>query len=206
MGYAVLFATLRALNPSGGVEMDVEDIVGKVMELTKYKRISDHITVTGGSPLECNRKELIYLLELLKLDGYWITLEESGQVYCKNIFDVCDFLSIDAKSPSTGVKINYKVHNLLYNNYLDKTQIKIIVRDEKDLEFVEEYLERYSVFSRIERLYEVIVTPCWEIRESFRTFRSRTKWIHREVLKRGLSVRVIPQLHKIIYGTKRVSV
>jgi 7-carboxy-7-deazaguanine synthase len=192
--------TLQALNPYGGTEMQVDDILDKVLLLSSHGQFFNHITITGGSPLNCDIAELTKLIQILHLAGFWVAIEESGQAYNEEIFKLCDFLSIDAKSPSTGVVLNGEAHNRILNNFVEKTQIKIIVANEEDLDFAEKYCHIYGFCKNI------VITPCWNLTEGLETLKARTKWIHSEVLKRGLNVRVILQMHKVIYGCARTGV
>ena len=172
---------------------NVDDIVYKVNVLAKANSIK-WITLTGGEPLEEDPKELRQLVNTLKSYNFKIALETSGQFKDKYLFKVCDFLSVDAKSPSSGVIYKEKVHDFLWSRFKKKTQVKIIVDDlNVDPPFVFNYLRKFNP-----PLDQVIVTVGWNINESLNDVREKAKIIS----ELPFPTRVIIQQHKIIYGPK----
>jgi len=178
-----------------GTKMDPEEIIHKVQEF-KWK----NVTITGGEPLIW--LDLYKLVQLLNQDKYIITLETSGQFYNKDVFLLCDLLSVDAKPPSSKVKIDYTTHNKILTEFPKNTQIKTVVKDLQDFEFTIDY---YNRFKDKLKPFQLIITPCWEInQESF------NKELVQKILEKlyilKAPIRIIVQQHKIIYGPRRVGI
>ena len=181
-------------NPDLGIEMTLKQVAKEVKKLNNY-----HITITGGSPLE-QPQELLTLLFELKKEGYFITLEESGQVFNKEIFEKCDFLSLDLKTPSSGVKANIDVLKKALLFYRQKTQIKAVVATPEDYKFVKRIYREISELKR----FRFVLTPCWK--KGGKLDIIFTRRICSEVLKDKLYCRVIVQQHKVIYDSTTVNV
>jgi len=188
--------TPEALDVRQGIEIPVDQIIQKVEEFGL-----ECITITGGEPLI--QKNLYLLISLLKKKGYYTTLETSGQLFDKEIFQVTDFLSVDAKTPSTGVECNFKVHEDLLQapSFNNKLQIKCVVNDRVDFDFVVYY---YNRFKKLLKPNQLIITPCWEVEKELN--RDFVKKIVKLVLENNLPIRVIIQQHKIIYGPRAKNV
>lgn len=177
------------------INMDPEEIVHKVQEF-KWK----NVTITGGEPLIWI--DLYKLVQLLNSKKYIITLETSGQFFNKDVFLLCNLLSVDAKPPSSGVKVDYTVQNKILTEFPKNAQIKVVVRDLQDFEFVIDY---YNRFKDKLQPFQLIITPCWEVnQESFNSELVRDILRRLYVLK--IPIRVIVQQHKVIYGPRRAGV
>ena len=70
-----------------------------------------------------------------------------------------------------------------------KDQLKFIVRDDDDFDFALDVLKRYPVDTN------VIFGPVGGT--------VKLEWLVERVLGSGVDARVLPQLHKIIWGDKR---
>ena len=74
-------------------------------------------------------------------------------------------------------------------NYLrEQDYIKFVISDKNDLEYSIRFLQDNSL--NVEALFQ----PAWG---------TSLQWIAEEVLGRGINARVLPQLHKIIWGERR---
>lgn len=163
---------------TGGKEMSVS-------ELCELCRDDDDICFTGGEPLL--QKDAIELLKRLSDDGKTVVLETNGSV---DISDVPDsnniIISMDIKCPSS--KMEKK--NLFSNIKLlgKKDQLKFVLFDNNDFDFAVEVIEKY------EPKCECIFSPVggMEIRP-----------LAEKVIDEGIKVRVLPQLHKIIWGDRQ---
>lgn len=115
-------------------------------EVRKYYFIN-YICITGGEPL--NQWDLVYplVLELCQY-GYEVSIETSG---CKKI--ECDTYNrsfkyiMDIKCPSSGVSDKNIYENLMALQ--SKDEVKFVIGDRKDYDFMKEVLLKYSTPAKI---------------------------------------------------------
>ena len=96
-------------------------------------------------------------------------------------------VSMDIKCPSSGM-----TDRMLYSNLSllsRKDQLKFIVRDDEDFDFALDVLRNNPVDTN------VIFGPVGGT--------VKLEWLVDKVLGSGIDARVLPQLHKIIWGDKR---
>lgn len=169
--------TPYALDPSGGQSMSLQDIVRRVEDLNCH-----WVSITGGDPLF--QKGVEHLVVLLRSLGYSVNLEVPGTVARHPAYGAASFISADIKTPSSGVKYDLDVPRALARYYRGKIQLKAVIVDEADLDFL---------LAHFGDLEQVVLTP-----EG-----SNVKSIMREVIVPRLSDlpatwRVIPQIHKLV--------
>ncbi|MDD1746155.1 MAG: radical SAM protein [Methanomassiliicoccales archaeon] len=161
----------------GGKEMSVEQIVHEVEGLK-----TQFVCLTGGEPLL--QKDSIRLMNKLLEKLYHITLETNGSFSLEDVPCAENMLiSMDIKCPSSGMEEKMLFENIELLSPAD--QLKFIVADEDDLKYAENIIKTYDVKSSI------IFTPVGGMDlEPVADF----------VLGKKLNVRVLPQLHKLIWG------
>ena len=161
-----------------GEEMSVDDII----KLTKDE--SD-ICLTGGEPLL--QKEMPELLKRLSDAGKTVVLETNGSVSLKDVPDSENIIiSMDIKCPGSEMQDRMDFSNIPLLK--KKDQLKFVISDGIDLEYAVEILEKYNPEC------EVIFTPVGGM---------DIEPLAEEVVDRRINARVLPQLHKIIWGNKR---
>ncbi len=157
--------------------------VRNIIETFKCKRIC----ITGGEPL-LQGKELEELaIELVK-DEYKIILETSGHKNPPPIFwtDSC-IISMDCKCPSS--RMEDRMDFRLFEKLRPKDQLKFIIKDEADYEYAKSILKAHEIEASI------IFQP---------VHGTNLKWLTEKVIEDRLEeIRILPQLHKIIWGEKR---
>ena len=172
--------TLYAKNFKNGKDMKISRIIKKVKKYpTKY------VCITGGEPLlQKNVKVLIN--RLLKL-GYNVSLETNGSLALKGLPKSKNFLiSMDVKCPSSKMENRMDFENI---KLLKKTdQMKFVIADKKDYDYAKKIIRKYKLGCNI------VFMPVGG------TDAGR---LAANVLKDGLNVRVLIQLHKLIWGDKR---
>ena len=169
--------TQYATSESGG-DMTVDEI----MELTKDEK---DICLTGGEPML--QPDAVELLKRLSDAGKTVVLETNGAVSLKDVPDSENIIiSMDIKCPGSGMqdKMDFSNISLLRK----KDQLKFVISDGIDLEYSVEILEKYSPKC------EIIFTPVGGM---------DIEPLAEEVVERRIDARVLPQLHKIIWGNKR---
>jgi len=160
-----------------GEEMSIDAILSNVAKLR-----CQHVCLTGGEPLA--QKDSMKLLEKLLQKGYQVVLETNGAMPLDEMPCVENLtISMDIKCPSSGESSKMMLGNIELLGPTD--QLKFIIADDADYEYAKE------VVAEREPKCEVIFTPVGG---------KDLKGLAEKVLKDGLNVRVLPQLHKFIWG------
>jgi 7-carboxy-7-deazaguanine synthase len=165
---------------SGGEKRSVDSLIEEAS-----KQNTKYVCITGGEPLL--QKEVYPLMYKLLDREYKIILETSGSISLEDVpTDDNMIISMDVKTPSS----NMVEHNIYQNIELlaVKDYIKFVIADDKDYLFSKSIIEKYPFDG------EVIFQP-----EGGKNLKELTE----KVLKDRLNVRVLPQLHKLIWGDKR---
>lgn len=156
-----------------------------ISEIEKYG--CKRVCLTGGEPL-IQIKEVEELANYLIRDSYTILLETSGHKMPPPIlWTENSTISMDCKCPSSSMQDRMDFD--LFVKLRPKDQLKFVIQDEIDYEYARGILNRYNISANI------IFQP---------THGSELGWITKKVIEDRLEfVRVLPQLHKIIWGDKR---
>jgi 7-carboxy-7-deazaguanine synthase len=134
------------------------------------------VCITGGEPM-LQLKALRALVKGLKKCGCEVVLETNGTLYDREVFSLADCVSMDMKPPSSGEKSEESILRRLRK----KDQVKVVVADGADFE----YAKAIAGISPA----EVIVQPMGG---------TDVRGIAGRIIKEGLDVRVLPQLHKVV--------
>jgi 7-carboxy-7-deazaguanine synthase len=160
-----------------GEQMTLDAIMSRVAKLG-----CQHVCLTGGEPLA--QKEAPRLLQNLLDEGYQVVLETNGAMPLDELPCVENLsISMDIKCPSSGEDDKMLFQNIELLGPTD--QLKFIISDEADYDYAKRVLEKYCPKCT------VIFTPVGG---------TDLKWLAEKVLKEHLNVRVLPQLHKFIWG------
>ncbi len=130
-------------------------------------------------------ENLCGLIMELKQEGYKVFLESNGTLFEREIFDLCDFISIDIKPPSSGHEGCHRidVFSFCLKNP-EKTQIKVVIQDKGDIEFFRRiYKEEY---------------PHWVLQPEYDSMKRLDYGKILGILKEKGNVRIIPQVHRIM--------
>lgn len=191
MGLPTVFVRLSGCNldcrwcdtryaEEGGSETSVDEVLAGV---NGYR--TRHVCLTGGEPLW--HDETPELISRLLESGKQISLETNGSLPIAGLPDHPGLMvSMDYKCPSSGMEDRMLLENL--KHLRPKDQLKFVVADRDDLERAEEVLRKF------EPECPVIFTPVGGL-----TLAPAVKF----VLDHRLEVRVLPQLHKLIWGERR---
>jgi 7-carboxy-7-deazaguanine synthase len=191
MGLPTVFVRLSGCNldcrwcdtryaEEGGSEMSVEEVLAGV---NGYR--TRHVCLTGGEPLW--HDETPKLISRLLEEGKHVSLETNGSLSIAGLPDDPQLMiSMDYKCPSSGMEDRMLLDNL--KHLRPKDQLKFVVADKDDLERAEDVLRKY------EPDCPAILTPVGGL-----TLAPVVEF----VLRHKLEVRVLPQLHKLIWGERR---
>jgi 7-carboxy-7-deazaguanine synthase len=163
-----------------GEEMSPGAVLDRVRELG-----CRHVCVTGGEPL-C-QAETLRLLSMLLDSGHAVVLETNGSKSLEGV-DCSETMTIsmDVKCPASGEARSTDLTNIELLSPSD--QLKFVIADRRDYNYARKILAEYPPAC------PVIMTPVGgtELKEL-------VKW----VVADKLEVRVLPQLHKLIWGEER---
>jgi len=163
-----------------GEEMSINSIV-KSVEDSGLK----WVCITGGEPLL--QEDVYKLIDTLIRKGYKILLETNGSILIDKLPTEDNLvISLDIKTPSSKMEKAMRFANLDYLG--PKDFVKFVIMDEKDFEYAKKIIEEYEIDK------EIVFQPVGG---------TNLKWLAERVVEEGLNVRVLPQLHKIIWGNKR---
>ena len=164
---------------TGGTEMTIPEIIEKVGSCRT-------VCVTGGEPMI--QKDIYQLLDALVEADKFIVLETNGAVDLKDVPDDPHIMiSMDIKCPSSGMSDRMIDSNI--ELLKKKDQLKFVIQDQNDFDYAVKYLKDHPADTN------VIFGPVGGT--------DKLEWLVEEVLKNDLDARVLPQLHKIIWGDKR---
>ena len=160
-----------------GKEISVDEI----MELVRDEK---DVCLTGGEPML--QKDTPELLKRLSEAGKTVVLETNGSISIKDVVYDNVIISMDIKCPYSGMHEKMDFDNIAFLK--EKDQLKFVISDGADLEYAIGILEKYKPKC------EVIFTPVGGM---------DIEPLAEEVVERRIDARVLPQLHKIIWGNKR---
>lgn len=191
MGLPTVFVRLSGCNldcrwcdtryaEEGGSELSVEEVLASVKG---YR--ARHVCLTGGEPMWHDQTP--ELISRLLDEGLQVSLETNGSLSIAGLPDHPGLMiSMDYKCPSSGMEERMLLDNL--KRLRPKDQLKFVVADREDLERAEGVLRKFrpdcpAIFTPVGGL---TLAPVVEF-----------------VLGHRLEVRVLPQLHKLIWGDAR---
>ncbi len=174
--------TMYAVEGTDFKEMPHEEILS---EISKYN--CKNVCITGGEPL-IQRNELVPFSEKLIKEGYFIVLETSGHKKPPEVFTGTSCLiSMDCKCPSSGME--KRMDFTLFEQLGAKDQLKFVIKDSTDYEYAKSILEEHNIGCSL--IFQTV-------------YGEDITWLAESVLRDKLNnVRVLPQLHKIIWGEKK---
>jgi 7-carboxy-7-deazaguanine synthase len=162
--------------------MSVPDVVSAVEAFAGVRRVC----LTGGEPLL--QKDHQELLKALLARGYRIVVETSGSKPVEGAHldaNVC--VSMDIKCPGSNEQDSMLWDNL--SRMTAKDQLKFVIADERDFTYAKATLEGRAKGTAAEVVFQPVGGGLDGVLKI-------AGWARRD----GLSVRVLPQLHKLLWG------
>ncbi len=170
--------TKFSLNPNQGEEKSIDEILSLVGDVK-------NVCFTGGEPLE--QPDAVALMGALVEAGKTVVLETNGSKDISNVpANEHIIISMDIKCPSSGMQNKMIFTNLKLLRRKD--QLKFVIADRNDLDYAEHILSEYGPDTNI------IFSPVGGV---------GLEELAQEVVSKKLDVRVLPQLHKIIWGDRQ---
>lgn len=168
-----------------GEEMSIKEIL---QEVSKYPCKS--VSITGGEPL-LQKKELLELVEQLKVLDYWIQINTNGTIFDEEIFNLVNLITMDCKCPSSEMESDLDVLDKTKELFALKTQFKFVISNEKDYEYAKKIVRFH-----LSDVSGIVFQPEWNSRDFAKKLVALVK-------RDCLNARVILQQQKIIWGPKR---
>src|SRR6476620_1245390 len=165
---------------TGGERITFEDIFAKLEEFG-----CNLVEVTGGEPLA--QKNVFPFITELCDRGYEVLIETGGFVSTENV-DPRATIILDVKCPASGESERNHWPNL-ERLRKEKDEVKFVVADLDDWEFVREVMGRYDLATKTK---EILISPVFGT--------SELAEIAKAVAGSRLQVRLNLQLHKYIWG------
>ncbi|GIO22716.1 7-carboxy-7-deazaguanine synthase QueE [Oceanobacillus sp. J11TS1] len=186
------------------VQMTSDEIWQRLKEIGGNQ--FDHVTISGGNPALLSA--LDSLVDMLHENGMEVALETQGSRY-QDWFVKIDDLTISPKPPSSKMKTNwekldYIINQLERNGRLENTSLKVVIFDKEDLHYAEKLHQRYpgvAFFLQVgnDDLEEI------EPQQLSQHLLNKYEWLIDQVVASTVlnRVRVLPQVHALVWGNKR---
>lgn len=177
--------------------VSAEEIAEQVhMQGTRY------VVLTGGEPML--QKELAPLAQILKDRGHHLTVETNTTIFRAGTIPLIDLWSLSPKLPSAGEDyLNHPViERFLATLRADQQQWKFVIRDDEDEQRLRSLLRQYPLFA--EQRLPIILQPEGDAATlDYPAALERLAERVRDPFWDTYDVRVLPQLHVIIWGRRR---
>ncbi|WP_078381276.1 7-carboxy-7-deazaguanine synthase QueE [Sutcliffiella halmapala] len=162
----------------------------------------NHVTISGGNPALL--KNMGQLVTLLHENGIKVALETQGSKWQEWLVDIDD-LTISPKPPSSLMQTDFVIlDNLLQKVNQSKVSLKVVVFNKEDLAYAKKVHQRYPhIAFYVQVGNEDTVTANNDNLVS--KLLTQYEWLIDEVMKdcELNNVRVLPQLHTLVWGNKR---
>ncbi len=193
----------------GSAKNDIRQLTAEQI-WTELKEIGgdcfDHVTISGGNPALI--KAIGSLVELLHSQGVKAALETQGSRY-QDWFLKIDDLTISPKPPSSLMKTNFSVlddiiDTLLKEKRMAHISIKVVVFNDEDFEYAASVHERYPEVPFFVQVGNEDLTTIDNASLTQELLKKYEWLIDKAVAAKNMNdVRVLPQVHALVWGNKR---
>lgn len=163
------------------------------------------VFLTGGEPTIA--PYILDFVKLLKRHKFYIHIQTNGSNFSRELFNICNFISCDIKTPVFGVESSDKVIKNISKFYPSKHEFKAVIKNREDIDYIKKKIVSLELSSST-----FILQPFDEIlsksgTEYLKGINKSLKFITKNIILDKFwsdkKVRVLPQLHKLAYGNKR---
>ena len=165
-----------------------------------------HVTISGGNPAIL--PQIGSLVELLQEHGIRTAVETQGSRWQDWLMDINE-VTISPKPPSSGMSTNWDTLDDMVNRLADRAgdkaySLKVVIFDEQDLAYAREVHRRYPGVA----MYLQTGNPDVGTGDTDHLASSllhRYEWLIDQTMELSdmNDVRVLPQLHTLVWGNKR---
>lgn len=158
----------------------------------------EYVTISGGNP-GLFGESLGALIDILHERGWKVGVETQGSVY-QNWMATVDDLVVSPKPPSSGMGTDFAVLDRVMA--LPNAVAKVVVFDDADFEYARAIHQRYPKRPMFAQPGNNLLSIAGVIMEPLM---KRYSWLVGKVIgdSEMNKVRVLPQLHTLIWGNKR---
>lgn len=164
------------------------------------------VTISGGNPALL--KNLDVLIDLLKEKEIKIGIETQGSKW-QDWFVNIDELTISPKPPSSTMVTNFEILDSIFLNLNDhdfkhQVSLKVVIFDEVDLEYAKKVHKRYADIPFYLQVGNDDITN-FNNSELIQKLLMKYEWLVNSVVADHQlnNVKVLPQLHALLWGNKR---
>ena len=161
-----------------------------------------HVTISGGNP--ALHKGIGELVDLCHEQGWKVAVETQASFWQDWLLKIDD-ITLSPKPPSSGMKTDFNKLDSFLTNLVDlNVSLKIVIFDELDFKFAEAVHQRYPAFPFFLQTGNADTTTT-ENELLVSTLLNRYEWLVDLTVNSPImnDVRVLPQLHTLIWGNKR---
>lgn len=180
-----------------------EDLPYQVVADRVHMLGARHVVLTGGEPTL--QKDLAPLAQLLQSQGHHLTVETNTTIFPEKVIPHIDLWSFSPKLSSAGE--NYLRHPIMLKFMQEvpanKQQWKFVIRDDADEQQLRSVIAQFPLFA--EKKLPIILQPEGNraVLDYPATLEALAERVRDDFWDR-YDVRVLPQLHVIIWGKKRL--
>jgi 7-carboxy-7-deazaguanine synthase len=172
--------------------------------LSELKGLDDnfqHVTISGGNPALIG-KPMGEFIDLLHKNRIQVAIETQGSKF-QEWFKEVDTLTLSPKPPSSGMNTNFEMLNYIINNVPQgNVNLKVVVFDDYDFEYAKQIHKLHPNIPFNVQVGNDDVNSNHDI--AIRLLQ-KFEWLTNKVINDNEmnKVRVLPQLHALIWGNKR---
>ena len=161
-----------------------------------------HVTISGGNP--ALHKGIGELVDLCHEQGWKVAVETQASFWQDWLLKIDD-ITLSPKPPSSGMTTDFSKLDTFMEKLIDTTaSLKIVIFDEEDFKFAEEVHLRYPAFPFFLQTGNDDTTTTDDA-HLVSTLLKRYEWLIDLTVNSPImnDVKVLPQLHTLIWGNKR---
>ena len=182
--------------------MDADEIMNELLELAGDN--FDCVTISGGNPALIG-EGMGHFIDLLHERGIKAAIETQGSKWQEWFYDV-DVLTISPKPPSSGMTTNWDMLDRIMSKMEEKSlsthSLKVVVFDDNDYDYAKAIHQRYP---EVQLFLQPGNDDVIEEGDISARLLKRLEWLFNKVIIDPIMnrVRVLPQLHALIWHNKR---
>ncbi|HYF64637.1 MAG TPA: radical SAM protein [Herpetosiphonaceae bacterium] len=178
-------------------DVPVAELAGRIEE-----QAARHVVLTGGEPML--QRELPALARALRERGHHLTVETNSTLFRPELVELIDLWSLSPKLQGAGTGA-LRLDPLRQFMLLpaERQQWKFVITGDEDLAQLHAFLSEHPPFA--EKQLPIIWQP--EGRWAEKDYAHALEWLAERAQRaewRAFNVRVLPQMHVLIWGQKRL--
>ena len=161
-----------------------------------------HVTISGGNP--ALHKGIGELVDLCHEQGWKVAVETQASFWQDWLIKIDD-ITLSPKPPSSGMITDFSKLDSFLEKLIDSnTSLKVVIFDEKDFEFAAVVHLRYPAFPFFLQVGNDDSTTTDDAL-LISTLLKRYEWLIEQAICSPImnDVKVLPQLHTLVWGNKR---